>query len=532
MKNKSTVSIEPLLCSVLFLILTGSPANGQEEPHASSAPMLGSYFDMIVSGNYESAGFFWNRAAQDRSSKFGIQYENVPLKIDCTSPVVNNLSVMKDYLQPPVKRVEDLFNGKYQKLFYSAVVQGENIEHIYFAQYDGKYFWLTYPQDIYGAGWTIKESEYFRVHIHPDVEKYCTGLMFEEADRFVAQMGDSLGLTTYDMRHLQSAKIDFYYCSSDEIVAQMTGQRTRGVYDKSSSDIISSFFPHHHEVVHLLVDYRLRNLPLFGHPLLEEGLAVHYGGRWGKSTQSLMPLGIYLYNQGLVSLDTLIGYKSFKNNAEADIAYPLAALFNRFMLEKIDKEKYFALYRKLSGSYQELSTLPDDSVKLWVSSALSFGDWDKLTSAFNEFLKTYKTNDYVIVPGNSGNGENLISEKGFVVKNNGDWLEFEFDAGTETKGNLLFGQIDTSQAAVSAMFTEQYREEIPFEGHRYGVRFDANEAGLYDYGTNMLLAKYIAGVDPSDAYINQQNHKVAFRIKKNLTNGVLPSETGYKFLNH
>ena len=82
------------------------------------------------------------------------------------------------------------------------------------------------------------------------------------------------------------------------------------------------------------------------------------------------------------------------------------------------------------------------------------------------------------------------------------------------------------------MFIEQYRSEIPFEGHRYGVRFDANEAGLYDYATNMLLAKYIAGVDPSDDYIDQQNHKVAFRIRKNLTNGVLPSETGYKFLNH
>ena len=532
MKNRSTDLIKTLFCAIVILLLSGSRANCQEEERVSSAPMLGSYFDMIVSGNYESASFFWNRAAQDRSTKFGIEYENVPLKIDCTSPVVNNLNVMKDYLQPPVKRVEDLFNGKYQKLIFSAIVKGENIEHNYFAQYDGKYFWLTYPQDIYSVGWSVKESEYFRVHIHPDVEKYLTGLMFEEADRFVERMGDSLGLTIYDMRHLQSTKIDFYYCASDEIVAQMTGQRTRGIYDKASSDIISSFFPHHHEVVHLLVDYRLRNLPLFAHPLFEEGLAVHYGGRWGKSTESLMPLGIYLYNEGLVSLDSLVSYNSFKNNAEADIAYPLAALFNRFILEKIDKEKYFALYRKLSGSYQELSSLPADSVKQRISRALSFGDWDQLVSAFNEFLKTYKANEYVIMPGNSGKGKELISDKGFVVKNNGEWLEFEFDAGTETKGNLLFGQIDSSRAAISAMFIEQYRNEIPFEGYRYGVRFDANEAGLYDYATNTLLAKYIAGVDPSEAYINPDSHKVLFRVRKNLTNGVLPSETGCKYLNH
>ncbi len=532
MKHRYTTSNKALICVVSFLLLAGSRANCQQVEHSSSAPMLGSYFDMIASGNYESAGYFWNRAAQDRSSKFGIQYENVPLKIDCTSPIVNNIKVMKDFLQPPVKRFEDFLNGKYQKLFYSAIVQGEKIEHIYYAQFDGKYYWLTYPQDIYAGDWPIKESEYFRVHIHPDVEKYCNAVMFEEADRFVAQMGDSLGLSIYDMRHLQSTKIDFYYCASDEQVAQITGHRTRGVFDKASSDIISSFFPHHHEVTHLLVDYRLRILPLFAHPLFEEGLAVHYGGRWGKSTESLMPLGIYLYNEGLVSLDSLLSDKSFKYNAEADIAYPLAALFNRFILERIDKEKYFALYRKLSGSYQDLSDMPVDSVKARISRALSFNDWDKLAAAFNDYLKSYKANNYVVIPGNSGNGSALISEKSIVVKNNGDWLEFEFDTGTETKGNLLFGQIEKSKAGESAMFTEHYGGEIPFEGYRYGVRFDVNEAGLYDYATNMLLAKYIAGIDPSDEYNDQQNHKVAFRVRKSLTNGVLPSETGYKFLNY
>lgn len=531
MKYRIQTLVKSLISTALLLIFSGSRANCQPVEHSSSAPMLGSYFDLIVSGNYESAGYLWNSAAQERSSKFGIQYENVPLKIDCTSPIVNNLAVMKDFLQPPIKRIEDLFDGKYQKLYFGAIVHGENVEHIYYAQFDGKNYWLTYPQDIYAGDWPVRESEYFRVHIHPDVEKFTNNIMFDEADRFVAQIGDSLGLTDMDLRHLQSTKIDFYYCASDEQVAQITGQRTRGVFDKGSSDIISSFFPHHHEVVHLLVDYRLRTLPLYTHPLFEEGLAVYYGGRWGKSTESLLPLGIYLYNEGLVSLDSLLSYNSFRNNAEAELAYPLAALFNRFMLEKLNKEKYFALYRKLSGSQQELSALPVDSVKNRISRALSFGDWDKLVAAFNEYLKLYQSKSYVVIPGNSGKGDGLIKGKSVVIKNDGDWLEFEFDAGTETRGNFLFGQVDKTQAGVSAMFAEQYGNEVPFEGYRYGVRFDSNEAGLYDYATNMLLAKYIAGVNPVEGYIDPQNHKVTFRIKKSLTNGVLPSENGYKLLN-
>lgn len=522
-------SIKTLMTVFLIVTFSHNPAKAQR---ISSAPMLGSYFDMMVTGNYESASFFWNRAAQDRSAKFGIKYENIPLKIDCTSPIVQNLKVMKEYLQPPVKRYEDLFDGKYQKLFYSAIVRGKQVEHTYFAEFDGKYYWLAYPQDVYAGDWPIKESEYFRLHVHPDLEKFCNYIMFEEADRFVAQLGDTLGLSEYDMRHLQSVKIDFYYCNSDEQVLEITGQKTRGVYDKASSDIISSFFPHNHEVVHLLVDYRMRQLPLFVLPLLEEGLAVHYGGRWGKSTESLMPLGIYLYNEGLVTLDSLLSYQGFKSSAESDLAYPLAALFNRFVLERTDKEKYLALYRKLSGSYQELSVLPVDSVKTRILRTLSMSTWDQLVAAFNDYLKSYKTNQYVAVPGNSGKGEKLIDNKSAVVRNDGDWLEFEFNAESEPKGNLLFGHDTQSKVAVSAMFTEHYGEETPYEGYRYGVRYDANEAGLYDYATNMLLAKYIAGVDPSPDYFNQQNHKITVRIKKNLTNGILPAENDYKLLDH
>ncbi len=529
--HKIPNSIQLLIAGFLLLASSGLAAEGQE-PHLSSVPMLSSYFDMMVSGNFESAGFFWNRAAQDRSAKLGIKYENIPLKIDCTSPIVQDLKVMKEYLQPPVKRFENLFDGKFQKLFYSAIVRGNLVEHTYFAEYDGKYYWLTYPQDVYAGNWPIKESEYFRLHIHPDLEKFCNSIMIEEADRFVAQLADTLGLSEYDRRHLQSVKIDFYYCKTDEQVEEITGQKTRGVYDKASNDIISSFFPHHHEVVHLLVDYRLRQLPLFVHPLFEEGLAVHYGGRWGKSTESLMPLGIYLYNEGLVTLDSLLSYQGFRNSAESDIAYPLAALFNRFIWERIGREKYLALYRKLSGSYKELSVLPVDSVKHLILGSVSISTWDELVAGFNDYLKPYKLNKYAAVPGNSGKGKKLIDSQSAVVRNEGEWLEFEFRSESEPKGNLLFGHSESPKIAVSAMFTEHYGDEVPYEGYRFGVRFDVNEAGLYDYATNMLLAKYIAGVDPSPHYFDQPNHKITFRIKKNLTNGILPSETDYKFLNH
>ncbi|MGH8016176.1 MAG: hypothetical protein ACREBV_08300, partial [Candidatus Zixiibacteriota bacterium] len=252
------------------------------------------------------------------------------------------------------------------------------------------------------------------------------------------------------------------------------------------------------------------------------------------SRESLMPLGIYLQKENLISLDSLLNFRSFKSNADADLAYPLAGLFNQFMMERIGHQKYFALYRKSGGSYQSLVALPVDSVKGMILRAVSISSWEKLTQEFNDFLKSYKSNYYVALPGNTGSGEQVVSSKSVVIRINGEWLEFEFlsENGEVPKGNLLFGKDEQFQSAVSAMFVEQYGNEKAFEGYRFGVRFDVNEAGLYDYAANNLLAKYIEAVEPSQDYYNPQNHKISFRIKKNLTNSVLPSETDYKLLNY
>jgi hypothetical protein len=522
------------ICATAALAILFPLVNSVKAQQTGAAPLLNSYFDLLVSGNYESAGYLWTKEAQERSTKLGIKYQNIPLKMDCTSPIVQDLNLMKDYLQPPVKRYENLFDNKVQKLFYSAIVNGKNVEHVYFAEDDGRNFWLTYPQDVFAKDWTIKETEYFRLHIHPDLEEYCNAVMFDEADKFVARIGDSLGLKVYDLRHLQSAKIEFYFCKSDEQVEQITGFRTRGVYDKASSDIISSFFPHYHEVVHLLADYRLREAPLFVHPLFEEGLAVLYGGRWGKSTESLIPLGIFLYEQGIVSLDSMLDYIGFRNSAEADIAYPLAGLYNRFILERSGREKYLALYRKLSGTSAEMSALSVDSVKAYILGTVSIKSWDEMVRDFQDFMNKYKMTQYVALAGSSSQGEKLLTNPSAVVKNNGEWLEFEFvsDGSSAPKGNLLFGKISEPGGFTSAMFNEHYENKVPFDGYRYGVRYDTNEAGLYDYATNVLLAKFIAGVEPSENYYDELNHKISIRIKKSLTNGVLPAENDYKLLDH
>jgi len=66
------------------------------------------------------------------------------------------------------------------------------------------------------------------------------------------------------------------------------------------------------------------------------------------------------------------------------------------------------------------------------------------------------------------------------------------------------------------LFAKQYSGGSVFEGYRYGIRYDQNEVGLYDYATGQLLAKYIWGITPSDEYFDEPNNRVMVKFRSAL----------------
>ena len=154
-------------CIILCLILASSTVVAANE----AVETLAGYFDLLATGNLESASGMWTQAAIERSSRFGIEYSDIPLKIDCASPIVCNLELMRNHLQPPAKQVTELPGGDFFRLEYSAIAEAKLVEHFYYAHFDGSYYWLTYPQDYYCRDWKEKESENFRIHAHPDIQK-------------------------------------------------------------------------------------------------------------------------------------------------------------------------------------------------------------------------------------------------------------------------------------------------------------------------------------------------------------------------
>ena len=95
---------------------------------------------------------------------------------------------------------------------------------------------------------------------------------------------------------------------------------------------------------------------------------------------------------------------------------------------------------------------------------------------------------------------------------------------------MFFGHDKRLDGESSPLFEEQFQGSQPFDGYRYAVRFDRNEAGLYDYGTNELVAKFIWGITPLEGYYDAVANRINIKFKTEVLDDRLPDFKDYKFL--
>jgi len=528
MKMKAGIGKSIILCLLLCLVFIN---NGFTQSSAKEATeTLAYYFDLLVSGNLESAKGLWTDPVIERSSRFGINYKDIPMKLDCASPVVRNLPVMRDFVFKPTRQVTVLGGGNFFKMEYSALVKGTQIKHFYYAYFDGEYYWLTHAQEYYTRDWPVTETKYFRVHYHPDRGAFMNPVIFSEADKFIENTAKKLGLSKSDIKMIEEKKIEYYYCPDDKTVEDISGYKVKGYLDLPTNDVISSFFPHFHEISHLLINFRLRDLPLYTQPIVREGFAVNLGGRWGKSLDALNYLGNFLYDQKFIELDSITSMERFEKHATADMAYPMSGMFCSFVIDKIGVEKFLDLYLQLSGNYDTLYNMSPSDVEMIFTKALGMADWMIIQEEFGNYINQIGNTDTPFKPGIDENGKIVLENDQIKVTEKDDWLSFRITNTNDSipNGTFLFGKDEELDGSRSLLFEEQQDDNITMDGFRYGLVFDVNEAGLYDYATHLLLGKYIFGLTPSDEYQTIDNNTISLKFNKRLSGNTLPSEEDHK----
>ncbi len=526
MSRKKTIQYTLYLAIIFGLFFPNNSFGKSEDRMAAEA--LTDYFDLIRSGNYESAQDMWEPSARERSTRFGIEYDGIPVKSDCNSPVIYDLEHIKDKLNVGIKSKSTLDTGLIRIQFGVETSKGTT-NNLYYAKKFGDYFWFIFPQDYYAADWPAYESKYFRFFVNPTRDNSYNLIASASLDSFVDKIAAKISISPDRLDILAKEKIDYYLCRDPLEVGRLSGQQTDGIYDQASDAIISSLFPEFHLVAQLLVNFKLQKLPLFTLPVMKDGLAISLGGRWQRSPGVILDFGEYILDYKLIEIDSVLTAIENKNNEIPDITFPIEAYLIDYIYNFLGADKFFQLYRSLSGDIDFVNSLTIDEVKTIIANSFS-QSWPEYKQQFEDYIASDNSHGGQIFPGQTKTNQKLLNESGLVVSSSDKWLEISFsDINSQNpEATLMFVRPASLNGKSSKLFNEQYKDEWEYKGYRFGIRIDANEIGLYDYAINQLKAKYVYNFAPDPAYFDSASGNISAYFDIKLLDGNIPGNSDYE----
>ncbi len=214
---------------------------------------------------------------------------------------------------------------------------------VHFAFQDGM---LISPYQLQAQDWKVHQGNFIEYWVQDESTFQQQQLVI--LDAYCAYIAELLSISPRRLALLKQEKIRYYRCASSSEIARITGYQCRGMGILAEDAVISSFPCHFHEISHIMINFALRDIPLYTHPFLQEGFAVATGGRGGKSANVLFDIATFLYKEGFC--DPLeLQDANLLNAQDASITYPAAGLYNRFLLTVMNAEDYLALYRSYSN---------------------------------------------------------------------------------------------------------------------------------------------------------------------------------------
>lgn len=496
----------------------------------ASRELLTYYLDLVKSGNYESACGLWEPASYARSIRLGIQYNNIPIKPDFNSPVMQEFKLVKSYLPDGVIS-KAIFDSNVVRWKFRAEDSTFTRDHFYFTVVKDGYPWIIAPADYYTAGWSLTTTRYFRIYADPKRESELNSIALNSLDEFVTRTAATLGIVPERRKLLEETKIDYYLCNTDLEVEKITGIRDRGVYDPAYDAVVTTFLPHFHEIALLLVNFRLQHLPPATQPFIQYGFATYLGGRWQRSPAVVFDFGEYILKYKIIDIDSILTFNDFHNLEGGDVSYPVSSCLVEYLYEQLGLENFLALYGRLAGDRETIMTMTADTVRSIITDAVNM-DWEQFNAGFQSFLEERGRRAGLIIPGQIEADQPVLENSGLRISTSDKWLQVVYQDADSTVGDItfLFDRCPELDSLKSMLFEEQFRGSRKFPGFRYGIRLDRNEIGLYDYAANQIKAKYIADPESSGIYYDPDKNRVTAYFGLDLLDGALPQKDNYQII--
>lgn len=476
------------------------------------------YIRAVLAEDWPAAESLWLPEEVVLSRRLEIGFTGMPLKVDCASPLQEHrVALAGGAITYTV--IDSITTDTLAAKIIEIRSGTAALRHTYLLVPTQVGWRLTSPIFHLTRSWPELGTRFVTIRC-PD-ESMLNDHALVALDQFI----DSLGTLLYfEPRHwirLGEERIEYYLADRDAIKS-LTGYEAHGMTYLPLDAVLSSHLPHEHELTHALMNFRLRDISMYTLPALQEGIAVSYGGRWGKAPGVIMNLGAFVLKSEIMAVDDILTYDGFNSDA-SDLSYALGGLFSRCLIESIGFPKFAILYRRLSGPQQYVRNLTAYEIRKAVEETTN-QPWELLVPACVEREVEIFSRRGIEPCDSIPTGEviwtNTIPLRGKVLKIIADSAHYYIEAGGERAGKRIgFFAADSSQFHQPVYRSRLYAEQFPddaYNGQIIGIVFDSLEAGVYDYRTDMLLAKFASGFSQSESIWDANNRVVRFRVDKSV----------------
>lgn len=433
---------------------------------------------------------YFNPEEIRRSTRFGIEYEGVKFKH----------LISLDFEEPEKQRVRDgaetyryslaPIDSVFSKLTILLSESGKEREFFF------RNSSIISAPSYYARNWKTYESEF--VVYHTSSSELINAYAINAMSDFIREMMSHMRFSEMEKRKLAEEKIHYYLCRDEDEIRQLTGYAARGMYFLPYDYIISTYNFHCHEMLHLLMNFRLGRQKMYPEPFFQEGFAVAFGGRGGLAAATVLDMGAYVLHSGFIESNELLSRAGF-GNVDPSIAYPAAGVMNRKLIECIGFDAYLSLYKK----YSRLDTKSGDA--LISGEDIRYG---QLVSAIT--LDIYNSVILVTEAEFSGSGVIEYSHNNVTVKSDSEYYYFSLREPVFITDEILKGEY-ISNLIKEAAPSRAYR------GEKYFIRVKENEISVYNLLTNTLIANYVKSFSGNGQGANLPLN--FFKLRKTLLEG-------------
>ncbi len=473
--------------SILLLTLLGVFSCFSPSPQKTAANLEEANRQLLTALIHDAAekNELIHPRAYQSAQRLGIHYPSRPDKFWLLYPI--DETVIARFLDkeeaPRFEMVSD--DGEYQ---VSRFLFPKDSLKLRFYWKDGQ---LIAPVDYYTRDWQVIKTRYFQFRIS-DPSRYHP-YAAAQLDSFVEEMLERLHVPEEERRRLEKRKIVYCLARDADEVQQLSSFPVRGVYLLGNDYIVSFFNCHRHEVAHLLINYALKNAPLYVYPFLQEGFASAWGGRGDQAPAVIGDVGVFLETSGFLSYRQLFNVGNFRS-LDPSLSYPVAAVYNRFLMSRWGTKAYLEFYTAHSAA-KDAALPPVTPAEL------------PEEAAFKTFLKETAQQVQISAFPEKPPGKPLIEAHWGAVW--ADSLFYYF----RLRGSIRLRPEHPHPGFVSAEFREVF-PDLRYSGEQYVLSVSEDEVKLFNFYTAVLQAFYARGLSTAPWPIRSDDGMYQFRLRR------------------